>query len=162
MRLNYRIQGHFHIVLQSHWLVGSSVVKDITGSSARQSLKTYTDWQAAEPASHSFYIPSLTHEPPSHTLYIPSLTHEPPSRWATLFVYLLCVASFYRVFTYLPWLTSRRATLFISFPDSRAAEPHFCVLPRSIKSHWRAAEPALKKDRASKVALHSVVAPAMM
>ena len=56
-------------------------------------------------------------------------------------------------------LTSRRATLFIYLPSltSRlATEPIFlynlCVLPRSIKSHWRAAEPAFK------VALHSVVA----
>ena len=61
--LTTEYRATFHIVLPSQWLVGSSVVKDIT------------DW----PASHSFCVPSLTDEPPSHSFYITSLTDEPPS-----------------------------------------------------------------------------------
>ena len=64
--LTTEYRATFHIVLPSQWLVGLSVVKDIT------------DW----PASHSFYVPSLTDKPPSHTFYITSWL---PSHRATLY-----------------------------------------------------------------------------
>ena len=66
--LNYRIQGHFHIVLQSQWLVGSSVVKDITGSSARQSLKSSLARRLAG-SSVVIYLPFLLSRRASEPLF---------------------------------------------------------------------------------------------